>query len=150
MMHWLDSLIVVLCLSPGLLVAQAPAATPSDSARLQGTWVMVSGAADGVAMPPAYASAMRRVLAGSDLTVTMGGQVFFRATVELDPDQAPKAVDYHMTAGPTTGAVQHGIYMFTGDTVRFCFASPGGARPTDFTTTPGDGRTLSSWVPARP
>jgi uncharacterized protein (TIGR03067 family) len=148
--HVLDALAVLVSLSATTLAAQAPAPTPSDSARLQGTWTMVSGAADGVSLPAAYVSSMNRVLAGSDLTVTMGGQLFFQATIRLDPGQTPKAIDYHMTGGPTAGAVQRGIYAFSGDTVRFCFGAPNAARPTEFKTVPGDGRTLSAWVPARP
>jgi hypothetical protein len=32
-----------------------------------------------------------------------------------------------------------------GNTFKSCFAKPGTERPTDFTSQPGDGRTLSVW-----
>jgi uncharacterized protein (TIGR03067 family) len=80
----------------------------------------------------------------------MGGQLYFEATIQLDPALTPKTIDYHMTAGFTTGAVQRGIYRFAGDTVVFCFGAPDAARPIEFTTHPGDRRTLSAWVRARP
>jgi len=80
----------------------------------------------------------------------MAGTLYFKATISLDTTEAPRAIDYHMTGGPTAGAVQRGIYVFSGDTVRFCFAAPGGTRPTAFTTVAGDGLTFTSWVRAKP
>lgn len=133
---------------PAALPAQAPAA--SDSARLQGTWTMVTGSADGVTIPSQYLDVMRRTLTGSTLLVTQAGQTFFQATIHLDPSRSPRTIDYQMTAGPTASGLQRGIYRFSGDTVTFCMAGVGGERPADFTTSPGDGRTLSSWIPARP
>jgi uncharacterized protein (TIGR03067 family) len=134
------------------LAATLPAQTPvtTDSARLQGTWAMASGSADGAPLPDPYLAQMRRVLTGNDLIVTMAGSLYFRATVVLNPSTSPKSIDYHMTAGTTAGAVQLGIYEIRGDTVRFCFASPNAARPTDFSSTPGDGRTASTWIRAGP
>ncbi len=140
--------LLLFALSPAGVRAQAGAV--SDSARLQGTWIMVTGSADGVTIPSQYLDVMRRTLSGSTLSVTQAGQTFFQATIRLDPSQSPRTIDYQMTAGPTAGGLQRGIYRFSGDTVTFCMAGAGGARPTDFTTTPGDGRTLSSWIPARP
>jgi uncharacterized protein (TIGR03067 family) len=126
----------------------SPAAT--DSAGLQGTWRMLLGAADGYPLSPEYVQTMRRVFAGSEVTVTMGGQLYFRATVVLGRSDSGRTIDYHMTAGPTAGAVQLGIFAIAGDTARFCFAGVGAPRPGAFATTPGDGRTLSTWVRAGP
>jgi uncharacterized protein (TIGR03067 family) len=145
------ALLLVGLAGPGLaLVAQAPAPEQSDSARLQGNWSMISSAADGFALPPDYVRSMKRVFAGTEVSVTMGQQLFFRATVVLDATRSPKTIDYHMTGGPTAGMVQLGIYLIVGDTVRFCFGAPHAARPTDFATAQGDSRTLSTWVRANP
>jgi len=130
--------------------AQGGTAVRPDSARLQGTWVMVSGSANGTAMPPSSLAGMRRTLSGNELTVTMNGQLYFKATITLDRTKSPRTIDYRMTGGPTAGAVQRGIYAFSGDTVRFCFGAPGAPRPTEFASVAGDNRTLSAWVPARP
>jgi uncharacterized protein (TIGR03067 family) len=137
----------------GLTASAVPAQGTSvrpDSARLQGTWAMVSGSANGTPMPQSALAGMRRTLSGNELTVTMDGRLYFKATITLDRTRSPRAIDYQMTGGPTAGAVQRGIYAFAGDTVRFCFGAPNAPRPTDFTSIAGDNRTLSAWVPARP
>ena len=107
---------------------------------------MVSGSANGTPMPDTFAATMRRVLQGSHLTVTMGGEVYFEATVRLEEAKSPREIDYHMTAGLTAGALQRGIYRISGDTVHFAFSLPGAPRPDNFTSNSGDGRTVSAWV----
>lgn len=146
------SLIVFLMWQIGAvsLGAQGLKSPASDSARLQGTWSMVSGSADGFALPPDYVTAMKRVFVGNEVTVTMGAALYFKAAIRLDADKTPKTIDYRMTGGPTAGAVQLGIYSVSGDTARFCFSAPNAPRPGDFTTTGGDGRTLSTWVRSKP
>ena len=132
-----------------ILTGSAAAQVESDSARLQGSWAMVSGSANGAPMPATFAATMRRVLQGNHLTVTMGGEVYFEATVQFDEAKSPREIDYHMTAGPTSGTLQRGIYRISGDTVHFAFALPGEPRPDSFSSTSGDGRTVSAWVHAR-
>lgn len=134
----------------GPLAAQTSPQAAADSAALQGSWSMIAGAADGLPLPPDYVRQMRRVFAGREVTVTMGEQLFFKATVVLNGSGPVRTIDYHMTGGQTAGALQLGIFAIAGDTVRFCFGAPNAPRPSDFTTTAGDGRTLSTWVRARP
>ena len=54
-----------------------------------------------------------------------------------------------MTDGFTKGKKQLGIYEVDGDSFKSCFDKPGAERPTDFTSQPGDGRTLSAWKRAK-
>src|SRR3989442_15969705 len=132
-------------------VAAAPAwaeeneAVTKDMAQLQGEWSMVSGSADGQPMPDEMRKQMKRVCKGDETTTTMAGQLFIKARITIDPSRKPKTIDYQMTGGFTKGKKQLGIYEVDGDTFKSCFGKPGAERPTDFTTNPGDGRTLSVW-----
>ena len=150
MRAFLPAMVILASLSPRITPGQATTPVASDSARLQGTWKMVSGAVGGEAMPATYLAAMRRTLTGNALTIMRGSQIFFQATIQLDPSHLPKTIDYHMTTGPTAGSIQRGIYRIAGDTVYFCFAGVNADRPLEFKTSPGDGRTLSVWLPLRP
>jgi uncharacterized protein (TIGR03067 family) len=120
-------------------------AVKKDLAQLQGEWSMVSGSADGEPMPEAMRNQMKRVCKGDELTVTMGSQVFLKAKITLDLSKNPKTIDYQMTEGFTKGKTQLGIYELDGDTFKSCFGAAGADRPKDFTSKPGDGRTLSVW-----
>src|SRR5664279_5957208 len=88
---------------------------------------------------------MKRVCKGDEATVTMAGQIYIKAKVTIDPSKQPKTIDYQMTGGFTKGKQQLGIYEVEGDRFKACFGKPGAARPTDFTSNPGDGRTVSAW-----
>lgn len=138
------------------LVALAPAwgaeneAVKRDMALMQGEWSMVSGSADGMSMPDDMRQQMKRVCKGDEATTTMSGRVYFQAKFTIDPSKNPKTIDYAVTAGPTKGEKQLGIYEVNGDAFKACFAKPGAERPTDFTSQPGDGRTSSEWKRVKP
>jgi uncharacterized protein (TIGR03067 family) len=117
-----------------------PAAAPLD-----GEWSMVSGMANGQAMPAEMAKTGKRVAKDGETTITIGGQVYFKAKFTIDPAKKPSTIDYVMTEGPTKGKTHLGIYELTGDTVTFCFAAPGKDRPTEFSSKEGSERTLSVW-----
>jgi uncharacterized protein (TIGR03067 family) len=120
-------------------------AVKKDLAQLQGEWSMVSGSADGQPMPDLLLKQMKRVCKGDEATVTMAGQTYIKAKFTIDPSKKPKTIDYQMTDGFTKGKNQIGIYEVEGETFKSCFGKPGAERPTDFTSKPGDGRTLSVW-----
>jgi uncharacterized protein (TIGR03067 family) len=126
-------------------VGDAPDASKKELSGLEGEWSMVSGVANGQAMPKQMVQSGRRVAKDGETTITMGGRLYFKAKFSIDPSQKPKAMDYNMTEGPTKGKTHLGIYELDGDTVRFCFAAPGRDRPTDFTAKSGSQRTLSVW-----
>ena len=134
--------IAVLVLA-GAVAAQD--AIKKEMAQLEGEWSMVSGEANGLSMPKETVKSGKRVAKDGETTITMGGQVYFKAKFSIDPTKKPRAIDYTMTEGPTKGKTQLGIYELDGDTVKFCFAAPGKDRPTDFTADEGSQRTLSVW-----
>jgi uncharacterized protein (TIGR03067 family) len=125
--------------------AGAEDAAKKEMTLLEGEWSMVSGEANGMAMPEATAKTGKRVAKDGETTITVSGQVYFKAKFSIDPSKKPKAIDYEMTEGPTKGKTHLGIYELDGDTVKFCFAAPGKDRPTDFTANEGSQRTLSVW-----
>jgi uncharacterized protein (TIGR03067 family) len=120
-------------------------AVKEETARLEGEWSMVSGEADGQSLPAETVKGGKRVAKDGVTTITLGGRVFFKAKFTIDPAKKPRAIDYAMTEGPTRGQTHLGIYELDGDTVKFCFAAPGAARPTEFTAPQGSQRTLSVW-----
>ena len=125
-------------------------AVKKDMAHLQGEWSMVSGFADGQSMPAPIVKRMKRVCKEDEVTTTIGGQIFFKARISIDPSKTPKTMDYQMTEGVTKGKEQLGIYEVEGDTFKSSFGRPGAERPTDFTSKPGDGRTVSAWKRNKP
>jgi len=125
--------------------AQGNEAAKKDKAQLQGEWTMVSGERDGQAFPADFMKGSKRVAKGDEITVMLQGQLFMSAKFALDPAKSPKAIDYSVTGGPYAGKAQLGIYQLEGDTVRFCFSTPGRERPDGFTTKPNSGRTLTMW-----
>jgi uncharacterized protein (TIGR03067 family) len=135
--------ITIASLTP--VLADDKDAVKKDLAAMQGEWSMVSGSADGQPMPDDQRKRMKRVCKGDETTTTMSGQVYIKAKITLDPLKKPKTIDYDMTDGFTKGKKQLGIYEVEGDTFKACFGKPGAERPTDFTSKPGDGRTLSVW-----
>lgn len=129
-----------------LIAANAPSdQVKKDMARLEGEWSMVSGQINGKAMPDAFLKGSKRVAKDGITTVTIGGMPFMKAKFTIDPSKKPKTMDYLMLEGFTKGKKQLGIYELDGDTVKFCFASPGKDRPKDFTAKEGSGQTLSVW-----
>jgi len=138
-------LIGLAALAISFVWAEENQAVKQDLAKLQGEWTMVSGSADGQPMPDDMLKQMKRVCKGDETTATMGGQLFIKAKITLDPSKTPKTIDYVMLDGFTKGKTQLGIYEVDGDTFKSCFAAPGAERPTDFVSKPGDRRTLSVW-----
>lgn len=125
--------------------AQENDAVKKDTAALQGEWSMVSGSADGQPMPAQMLNQMKRICKGNEVTTTMAGRTFFKAKITIDPSKTPKTIDYEMIEGFTKGKKQLGIYELDGDTFKSCFGKPDAERPTDFSSKPGDGRTVSVW-----
>ena len=116
-----------------------------EMALLEGEWSMVSGEANGLAMPKEMVEKGKRVAKDGETTISFSGQIYLKAKFTIDSSKTPKAIDYMMTDGPTKGKTHLGIYELDGDTVKFCFAAPGKDRPTDFTANEGSQRTLSVW-----
>jgi len=141
-MRVIGTSIAVLILA-GAVAAQD--ANKKEMSLLDGEWSMVSGQANGQDMPKELVSTGKRVAKDGEVTISIGGQVFFKAKFTIDPTKKPRTIDYAMTEGFTKGQKQLGIYELDGDTVKFCFAAPGKERPKDFTAKEGSQQTYSVW-----
>jgi uncharacterized protein (TIGR03067 family) len=138
-------LVLVIVVFVAVAPAAAEDATKKEMAQLEGEWSMVSGEANGAAMPDATVKTGKRVAKDGETTISIGGQLYFKAKFSIDPAKKPRAIDYTMTEGPTKGKTHLGIYELDGDTVKFCLAAPGKDRPTEFTAKEGSQNTLSVW-----
>jgi uncharacterized protein (TIGR03067 family) len=129
--------------------AQDAAAVKQEVARMQGEWAMAAGGGEGERVPGAMLRTYKRVAKGDTTTVTVMGMVYMKAIFAVDPLKTPRAIDYRVIGGETVGKRQLGIYEFAGDTLKFCFAQPGGERPADFSGRAGTGHTCSAWLRAK-
>jgi uncharacterized protein (TIGR03067 family) len=122
--------------------------TPSPLAdRLQGEWTAVQIVRDGMELPAPMLAAAKRSAVKNEIKITVGGGVVVHALTRINEAATPHHVDYFNLAGAAKGTIQHGIMEWKDGVARFCMAAPGGPRPTDFTSPPGSGRTLSAWKP---
>jgi uncharacterized protein (TIGR03067 family) len=119
---------------------------PSGPAtEFEGEWRMLSGVMNGAAMDASAVQWVKRVTRGNQTTVLAGPQTMLKVEFSFDPSSAPQSIDYLNLAGAAKGKRQQGIYRFEGDVLTVCTAPPGAARPAEFTSVPGDGRTLTTW-----
>jgi uncharacterized protein (TIGR03067 family) len=127
---------------PGVRGAEDDA-VKKELARFQGEWKMVSGVADGFAMPESMVGSCKRVCKGDEVTTTIGQQVVMKARITIEPTRSPKTIDYQVIDGPTKGKKHLGIYSIDGDTFKSCFAAPDAPRPKEFGSKEGDQLTYS-------
>ena len=121
-------------------------ARPAPATEFDGEWRMISGIMDGVAMEKSTVKWVKRVTQGNRTTVYAGPQVLMQFEFTTGPSNT---IDYLNTAGSNKGKTQHGIYEFDGGLLKVCVSAPGAARPAQFESKPGDGRTLTVWKLAK-
>ena len=112
--------------------------------QLQGEWLPVSLVTNGVPLQPAFLAYGSRTQTGNETKVVFGGQTMVHALMRLDESASPIAVDY-LNIGKGPHVVSFGILDWSGGEMRVCMAKAGEPRPSDFSSGPGSGRTLSTW-----
>lgn len=143
------------------LAAQAPAQTnaasrPSekamlvdkDYAALTGRWQLVKSVVDGKPVPEEEVKQTVLITDHDEFRFPADARVGTAplGKFRIDPTTRPKQVDSTALSGPDKGKVTRGIYeVIDANNKRACWGKPGGPRPTDFTSTPGSGRTLQYW-----
>jgi uncharacterized protein (TIGR03067 family) len=124
--------------------AAAPAAPPDlakeELDKLQGTWRIESSVWNGVRDPESAKSITIRFQGDKFIVVDKDGIRHSEETIQLMPDQNPKAIDCWSKGG---GPAAPGIYTLDGDTFTWC--SAGGTnkvRPTAFASNAGSRQSL--------
>src|SRR5262245_43923473 len=99
---------VAVLILAGAVAAQD--ANKKEMSLLDGEWSMVSGQANGQDMPKEFVSTGKRVAKDGEVTISIGGQVFFKAKFTIDATKKPKTIDYVMTEGVTKDQRHLDIY----------------------------------------
>ena len=113
--------------------------------QLEGEWTMASGVFSGKPLEETMVKFCKRVTRGNVTAVYAGPQVFLKAKFTLDDSKDPHNLDYVNLQGASAGKSQAGIYELSGATLKICMSAPGGPRPRDFSSKPGDDRTYTTW-----
>jgi uncharacterized protein (TIGR03067 family) len=116
---------------------EAKPASQQDQKGPEGTWKVVSMGGNGKTTPPQQIGDMKIVIANQQYTTTKAGSVIEQATITIDPSKQPKTIDLAFSLGEVKGQTVLGIYEITGDSLRFAFAEPGKARPTEIANRAG-------------
>ena len=126
-------------------VASTPAVAAGDAApELAGEWLPLSLVRDGEALPPSMLKYGKRSATANEVTVKFGPSVVLQARYAVDRSPRPMTMDYLLA----DGQAQYGIWAIEGGRLTTCFGAAGSARPGEFASTPGDGRTHTVWAPA--
>ncbi len=126
------------------IAADAPTdAIKKDRQHITGTWRIVALVVDGAKSQDEDARKLT-VVNEPDGTWTLRseGMELSKGSSTIDPANAPKIIDFKVTAGGGSGQQHEGIYELGEKTRKLCFAAEGKARPTEFTSTPGSGNIL--------
>jgi uncharacterized protein (TIGR03067 family) len=123
----------------GLLLGAAAAQDiDKDLKQTEGTWKVSMTEYDGKKVPQVKGKAVKLVVKGNEYVI-FGEKEKTVGTLKVDSSKKPKTMDVMFSAGPLKGKVIRGIYELNDDTMRACFGTPDGERPTEFATKEGSG-----------
>ena len=118
------------------------------STEIEGEWPMVSAVFDGKPLAPDMVKWCKRITRGNVTQVLAGAQSMLDAEFTLDSTKTPGHIDYVNRSGKLKGKKQAGIYEISDRLLKICVAPPGQARPNDFSSNKGDGRSYTVWRPS--
>src|SRR5436309_8683636 len=113
----------VVALAVGALSAADAEDAKKDLAKLEGTWLLVSGERDGNKFTEEEGKKTKLTIKGdtfripeSDVGTSQDG------TFKINPSKKPKQMDSTAGSDPDKGKTWQGIYELDGDTYKVCFA----------------------------
>ncbi|MCC2669823.1 MAG: hypothetical protein K0Q72_2294 [Armatimonadetes bacterium] len=118
-----------------MLPAQSQDREAAERQKLAGTWqgFVVNGRGERV--DRGIAKLTEVVITPTSIRAKDDTVSFGEGTYRLDLTQTPPRLDPTGTAGQVKDREFTGIYTLEGDTLKWCVANPGRARPTEFKTT---------------
>jgi uncharacterized protein (TIGR03067 family) len=116
-------------------------APDKDTAKIQGSWKVVSLEADGDQGPVEIVAKLKLVFKDGNLTFTPGEPGFTNYEYKLDPSTKPPSFDMTHAGGKDKGDTTKGIYAMDGDDLKICFGKDG-QRPKKFTAKAESGQTM--------
>jgi uncharacterized protein (TIGR03067 family) len=154
----MKALCVLLLTIGALMAADGPSKddpSKSDLDKLSGTWLTVSLVHDGKTLvdektPAKEGPATKFAYAGNKWMVIVGDRTVATGTIMIDATKTPKQIDLLDDSGVKNDKTKLAIYELDGDTYKYCVASAGKPRPTDFTSREGSGHSLGVSKRAKP
>jgi uncharacterized protein (TIGR03067 family) len=104
--------------------------------KLNGTWSVKEGEANGTALP-ADGLAKLKLTMKDGTYVVKADDATDKGNLKLDPKKKPKEVDVEGVDGPNMGKTYKAIYEIDGDTLKVCYDLGGTDRPKEFKTKVG-------------
>jgi uncharacterized protein (TIGR03067 family) len=114
-----------------LLVAADRDQAAADLKKLQGTWKLVEGMANGQPAPEDVVKDFKWVVKGDQITATGAEGRSVTLTVQLGTVGKLKTIDL---TNPARKETIQGIYDLSRDRLKLCLAAPGEKRPGQFVT----------------
>jgi uncharacterized protein (TIGR03067 family) len=139
---------LLLLLGTGLVPAAEPASkggATGDSAKLQGTWSIVSVEINGLPLDAEKLKDARLSIQGNRYSFRLE-DTRLEFTFKVDASKSPKAIDLMVVEGSLKGKVFPGIYKLENGGYTICRATvPGKDRPTIFAAPANSGLMLVVW-----
>lgn len=109
-----------------------------------GAWRLVAVVIDGEDAPIGRDTVLTSE--GEAYTVTVNGRVYETGLSRTDASSAVRTSEVIPDTGPRAGQRLLQISGVVGDVLIACAGGPDADRPTNFTSEPGSGHTLSVWL----
>lgn len=111
-------------------------ARADDLKAMEGTWKVESAEAGGKKLNSVDSQQVTVTIKGDSYEVLTKDKKD-AGTMKLDETHKPKTMDATDTEGEDVGKVIRAVYELSGDTLRVCYATDGGERPTELASREG-------------